>query len=47
MAFIQMKMVATSIIHNYKIEVVKGQQVVPSDTVNEVWFESHGIQKNN
>ncbi|XP_017250649.1 alkane hydroxylase MAH1-like [Daucus carota subsp. sativus] len=33
MAFIQMKMVATSILHNYKIEVVKGQQVVPSDSV--------------
>ncbi|KAL8147054.1 alkane hydroxylase MAH1-like [Apium graveolens] len=33
MAFTQMKIIAISIIHNYKIEVVKGHQVVPSDSI--------------
>ncbi|KAK1397795.1 Alkane hydroxylase mah1 [Heracleum sosnowskyi] len=33
MAFTQMKIIATSIIHNYNIELVKGHQVIPSDSV--------------
>ncbi|KAL8147051.1 alkane hydroxylase MAH1-like [Apium graveolens] len=33
MAFTQMKIIAISIIHNYRIEVVEGHQVVPSDSI--------------
>ncbi|KAK1397797.1 alkane hydroxylase MAH1-like [Heracleum sosnowskyi] len=33
MAFTQMKIIAVSIIHNYRIKVVEGHQVVPSDSV--------------
>ncbi|WOG99891.1 hypothetical protein DCAR_0519247 [Daucus carota subsp. sativus] len=33
MAFTQMKFIAISMIHNYRVEVVEGHQVVPSDSI--------------